>query len=215
MIPKQRKKPAKKPKPYHHGNLMEALIAATIKIIEEHGVEHVSVREAAKRVGVSPGAQFQHFKSKKALLTSVAEQAMDRLTQSVGASQSKVDADKPLDAYVAIGRGYLQWALANPTHFEIMNSRTLIDFEASESLLNQHTAIRLRMLELLRQASARGQLIDGLDLDYVVLTTRALAYGLARMAIDGHFPRWHTAEPPAKAVQKAMQLFINQMTLRK
>lgn len=197
---------------YHHGNLVEALIAVSVKIIEERGVEHLSVREAAKRAGVSPGAPFQHFRSKTALLTAVAEQAIGRLTQAVAGAQSDVDADKPIAVLEAIGRGYLQWALSNPTHFEVINSRTLIDFEASESLRTQNEAIRQRMFELLKQARQRGQLIEGLNLDHVVLTARALVYGLARMAIDGHFPRWHPSEAPPQAMRHALHLFISQIT---
>src|SRR5688572_32829983 len=100
-----RKKKAKITKPYHHGNLVEALIAVTVEIIEERGVEHVSVREAAKRAGVSPGAPFRHFRSKTALLTAVAEQAMERLTRAVAKAQSRVDSADPLVAFEAkIGR---------------------------------------------------------------------------------------------------------------
>jgi len=207
-----RKKKAKSSRPYHHGNLVEALIAVTVEIIEERGVEHVSVREAAKRAGVSPGAPFQHFRSKTAQLTAVAEQAMGRLTQAVAEAQSNVDADDPIAVFEAIGRGYLQWALTNPTHFEIISSRTLIDFEASDSLRDQNDAIRRRMVELLTQARERGQLIEGLDLDHLVLAARALVYGLARMAIDGHFPRWHPSEPPPQAMRHALGLFIGQIT---
>ena len=212
MTKTPRKKKAKSPKPYHHGNLVEALVAVTVEIIEERGVEHVSVREAAKRAGVSPGAPFQHFRSKTALLTAVAEQAMGRLTQAVAAAQSKVDADNPIAVLEAIGRSYLQWALANPTHFEVINSRTLIDFEASDSLRTQNEAIRQRMFELLNHARERGQLIEGLNVDHVVLTARALVYGLARMAIDGHFPRWHPSEPLPQAMRHALRLFITQIT---
>ena len=212
MIGTTRKKKAKNPKPYHHGNLVEALVAVTVEIIEERGVEHVSVREAAKRAGVSPGAPFQHFRSKTALLTAVAEQAMGRLTQAVAAAQENVNADNPIAVLEAIGRGYLQWALTNPTHFEIINSRTLIDFEASDSLRAQNEAIRQRMFELLAQARERGQLVEGLDLGHIVLAARALVYGLARTLIDGHFPRWHPSEPPQQAMQHALRLFINQIT---
>jgi AcrR family transcriptional regulator len=199
-------------KSYHHGNLVETLIAVTIEIIEERGVEHVSVREAAKRAGVSPGAPFQHFSSKKDLLTAVAEQAMGRLIQTFAATKSNVDADKPIAVLEEMGRRYLQWALDNPTHFEIINSRTLIDFEASESLRTQNAAIRQRMIELLTQARERGHLVEGLDLNHVVLTARALVYGLARMAIDDHFPRWHPTEPPPKAMRQALRLFIGRIT---
>ena len=201
------------PKRYHHGNLVEALIAATVEIIEERGVEHVSVREAAKRAGVSPGAPFRHFQSKTALLTAVAEQAMDRLTAAVIDTQSKVDSADPIVAFEAIGQGYLEWAIANPTHFQIISSRTLIDFDASESLRGQNEAIRRKMIDLLTQARQQGRLASDTDLDQLVLAARAFVYGLARMAVDGHFPEWHPSEPPSIAVQKALRLFISQMTI--
>ncbi|MBA4775667.1 MAG: TetR/AcrR family transcriptional regulator [Rhizobiales bacterium] len=197
-------------KPYHHGNLVDELVAATIAIIEERGVENISVREAAKRAGVSPGAPFRHFRSKTALMTAVAEQAMSRLTESVEAARRQAGSDDPLVAFEAIGHGYLRWALANPTHFEIISSRTLIDFNSSDILREQNDAIRRLMVNLLAQARENGQLAKGLDLDQLVLSSRALVYGLARMAIDGHFPEWHVAEPPSEAMHKALHLFIGQ-----
>jgi len=201
------------PKRYHHGNLVEALITATVEIIEERGAEHVSVREAAKRAGVSPGAPFRHFRSKTALLTAVAEQAMGRLTEAVAKAQSRVDSADPVLAFEAIGQGYLEWAITNPTHFQIISSRTLIDFDASVSLRDQNDAIRRKMIDLLTQAKQQGRLAPDTDFDHLVLAARALVYGLARMVIDGHFPQWHPSEPSSLAVKKALRLFMSQMTL--
>jgi AcrR family transcriptional regulator len=200
------------PRRYHHGNLVEALVKATVEIIEERGAEHVSVREAAKRAGVSPGAPFRHFPSKTALLTAVAEQAMDRLTDAVAKAQSKVADANPVAAFEAIGQAYLEWAIANPTHFQIISSRTLIDFAASDRLRDQNEAIRRTMVDLLIQAQQHGELAPDADFDHLVLVARAFVYGLARMAIDGHFPEWHPSEPPSLAVQKALRLFMSQMT---
>jgi AcrR family transcriptional regulator len=207
-------RPAKRapPKRYHHGNLVEALIAATIEIIEERGVEHVSVREAAKRAGVSPGAPFRHFQSKTALMTAVAEQAMNRLTQAVAEAMADAVDQEPLTRFTALGSAYLRWAIANPTHFQIISSRSLIDFEGSEILRGQNSAIRELMIDLLTQARAQGQLADGLDFDHLVLATRAFGYGLARMAIDGHFPEWHPFEPPSEAMHSALHLFIKRIS---
>jgi AcrR family transcriptional regulator len=211
MAKKSVTKAGDQPKPYHHGNLVEALIAATVELIEERGVEQLSVREVAKRAGVSPGAPFRHFRSKAALLTAVAEQAMDRLTESVARAVSDVDSADPAAAFEAIGQGYLEWALANPTHFQIISSRTLIDFDASSSLRDQNGAIRETMVELLTQAQHQGRLAADVDLDHLVLAARAYVYGLARMAIDGHFPEWHPSEPPAIAVRRALRIFMSQM----
>jgi AcrR family transcriptional regulator len=212
MAKKSHTKAAAKKKTYHHGNLVEALLAATIELIEEQGVDKLSLREVSKRAGVSPGAPFRHFPSKRALLTAVAEQAMEQLSGAVANAQSKVAAADPAAAFEAIGTGYLEWATANPTHFQIISSRTLIDLDAS-SILIQNAAIRTTMIQLLSQAQEQGLLAPDLDLNHLVLTTRAFAYGLARMFVDGHFPVWHPSEPPPIAMQKALRLFVSQVFL--
>jgi hypothetical protein len=68
------------------------------------------------------------------------------------------------------------------------------------------------MIDLLIQARQQGQLAANTDFDHLVLAARAFVYGLARMAIDGHFPEWHPSEPPSLAVQKALRLFMSRMT---
>jgi len=205
------KSSTKPTRPYHHGNLVEALLSATVEIIEKQGVERLSVRELAKRVGVSPGAPFQHFASKEALLTAVAEQAMTRLTEAALEAEAAVVGDDRLSRVEAIGQGYLKWALANPTHFEVISSRKLIDFQSSSSLRAQNEAIRERMYKLLSEAQARKELARDLEIDSVVLSCRAFVYGLARMAVDGHFPEWHPAEEPAIATKRALRAFIDGM----
>lgn len=201
-------------RPYHHGNLVEALLAAAVEIIEKQGVERLSVREVAKQVGVSPGAPFQHFASKEALLTAVAEQAMTRLTEAALKAEAAVEGDDHLAKVEAIGLGYLDWALANPTHFEVISSRKLINFASSSSLQTQNEAIRERMDWLLKEAKARNELAPELAIDSVVLSCRAFVYGLARMAVDGHFPEWHPAEEPAVAAKRALRAFINRMRFK-
>ena len=194
---------------YHHGNLTDALVSATVAIIEERGVEHVSVREAARRVGVSPGAPFRHFATKTALMTAVAEQAMDRLKASVDAALDATQAEAPLARLEALGSAYLRWALQNPTHFEVISSRTLIDITSSDGIQRANDEIRSIMVQFLEQARTDGTLAPGLDVDHLVLLTRALGYGLARMASDGHFPEWHPSEPPSDALPRALELFMS------
>src|SRR5450830_452303 len=67
---------------YHHGDLRRSLIAAALQLVEEQGLEAVSVREVARRVGVSAGAPFRHSENGTPLRTAVAEEAQDRLLQA-------------------------------------------------------------------------------------------------------------------------------------
>lgn len=193
---------------YHHGNLVEALLEAAIALIEEKGVEALAVREVAKRAGVSPGAPFRHFSSKTALLTAVAEQAMTRLTAAVRAElEAKGDAD-PVEALRAVGRGYLNWALENPTHFQVISSRSLIDLHGSPRLTEENEAIRVIVAALIERGQRDGSLRRGLAADDLLYASRALMYGIVRMWIDGHFKEWKIEKPPAAAMLGALDLFV-------
>ena len=194
---------------YHHGNLVEALLQATIALVEERGVDAVSVREVAKRAGVSAGAPFRHFKSKTALLTAVAEEAMDRLTEAVRTELTQTGDADPVAALRAIGRGYLTWALANPTHFQIISSRSLIDFPSSPRLVDQNEAIRRIMVDLIARAQADGRLRLGIDPATLILSLRAFIYGVARMWIDGHFPEWKVEGLASAAASAALDQLID------
>ncbi|MDG4675321.1 MULTISPECIES: TetR/AcrR family transcriptional regulator [unclassified Shinella] len=200
--------------PYHHGNLVEELVTATIALIEEKGVDAVSVREAAKRAGVSPAAPFRHFANKTALMTAVAEQAMGRLTERVQAELTSTGDADPVEALRAIARGYLGWALANPTHFNVIASRTLIDFHGSLKLTGETEAIRLIMLDLIARGQADGQIASAIAPDALMLSARAFIYGLCRMWIDGHFTEWRVEKPAQDAMSEAVDLFIDMIGSR-
>ena len=196
---------------YHHGNLAEALVAAAIEIIEERGVEQLSMRELAKRVGVSPGAPFRHFKNKAALMTAIAEQAMARFSASVMEAVGEADADDPIAGLEAIGTGYVDWALNNPVHFQIVSSRVLIDFASSPQLQADNDAIRDLMIQFIEGAQRSGRIPADTSVDAILLAGRGLAYGLARMWSDGHFPEWHVSGEPAAAMRAAISLFIRSL----
>ena len=190
---------------YHHGNLRDTLIDAAVQLIEEGGPDNVSVREAAKRAGVSPGAPFRHFSNKTALMTAVAEQAMSRFRSEITNAVENVATDDPIERFAAVGIAYLRWAIRNPTHFQIISTRSLIDWDSSESLRRDNEAVRSLMEGSMAEAQRRNMLRSD-DITETQIAARALVYGLARMYIDGHFAQWavagHTEEQTAQNVLK-------------
>ena len=118
---------------YHHGNLRQALLEAALELAQRHGPDRVSVREAARHVGVSPGAPFRHFPSRRALMTALAEEAGERLRIEVRKSMGGRRAS-PLQRLRSLGRGYLQWAMRHPSHFRIVSARDQIDLDGSIAL---------------------------------------------------------------------------------
>lgn len=192
---------------YHHGNLRQALIAASLKIMAESGPEQVTVREAAKRAGVSSGAPFRHFSTRTALMTAVAEEAMRRFRAAIDAALAAA-ADDPLARFHAMGAAYLRWALDNPMHFQAISARRLIDFDGSAALRGDNAEVRGVMESLLVSAAERGRLASS-DLAHLQLAARALVYGLARMAVDGHFAQWGRAdETTEESMARTLALFV-------
>ncbi len=184
---------------YHHGNLRNALLAEAIRVIEAQGVENVSIRQLAKNLGVSAAAPFRHFADRTALLTAVAEQATENLSQAVGAALAQAAAQSPWQQLLCIGEAYLGWARAHPSHFLVVSDRRLIDYEASATLRMRNEAIRQRMRQLLAQATGLGA-GQGVQPEVCVLMLRAMVYGLARMQADGQLQEWL---PPGMTEQAA------------
>jgi AcrR family transcriptional regulator len=207
-MPAKPKRRPPEPKPYHHGDLRRALIDAALKLAEEGGPEAVSVREAARRAGVSAGAPFRHFDSRVALMTAVAEEAQRRFRAEIDAAMTSSPADDPLKRFRSFGLAYLSWAMKNPAHFEIISSGRHFDHDGAVSLSRDNAELIALTERLLSEAFAKGQLKPA-GLKEVQIAGRALVYGFARMNIDGHFPRWGVAKGKVEAMAEAViDLFI-------
>src|SRR5450432_3465201 len=208
------RRPIAPPKPYHHGDLRRVLIDAALQLAGESGAEAVSVREAARRAGVSPGAPFRHFPSRMALMTAVAEEAQRRFRDEIDAALSEVPAADPLARFRAFGMAYLRWAMRNPAHFEIISSGRFFDHDKATGLSKDNAELIGMTERMLADAFAKGQLRVP-DLKRVQIAGRALVYGFARMNIDGHLPRWGVAEADAESTAEAIvDLFIEGISAR-
>ncbi|CAN7412331.1 TetR/AcrR family transcriptional regulator [Bradyrhizobium sp. LjRoot220] len=208
--PRRRTARVPAPKPYHHGDLRRVLIDAALQLVGEGGPEAVSVREAARRAGVSPGAPFRHFPSRDALMNAVAEEAQRRFRAEIEAAlaEAPAGAGDPLGRFRCLGLAYLRWAMKNPTHFEIISSRRFFDHDKAAGVSQDNAELIDLAERTLAEAFAEGQLRSP-DLKRVQIAGRALVYGFARMNIDGHFPRWGVAGADAEGTAAGiLDLFI-------
>jgi AcrR family transcriptional regulator len=109
---------------YHHGDLRNALVETAARLVAERGPEGFSLREAAREVGVSPGAAYRHFADKAALLVALAIDGHARLATALERSIAKLPAPGTAGHAVAsleaTGLAYVEFALANPSHFRVM-----------------------------------------------------------------------------------------------
>lgn len=110
---------------YHHGDLPNALRQAAVAVIEERGLGGFSLREVARRGGVSHAAPAHHFGDSEGLLTSLAVEAFQRLCDALSAAKATTDA--PADQLVACARAYVQVSLSSPGHCSVMYRKDVVD----------------------------------------------------------------------------------------
>ncbi len=196
------------PPAYPPGGLRQALIETAVQLVEELGPEQLTVREAARRAGVSSGAPFRHFANRTALMTAVAEEGMLKLAAAIAARRAAVAPVDPLVELSAFADGYFAWAVENPTHYRVLADRALIDFPGSAVLSGGAAAFRTEIAGLLAAAMAQ-HLLRPCDLEVVHLQARALSYGLARMCVDDHLREW-TIGPDQElgAMRRVMDDFL-------
>ncbi|MCK6521431.1 TetR/AcrR family transcriptional regulator [Myxococcota bacterium] len=168
-------------KPYHHGDLRRALLDAAMALIEENGGPHGwSLREAARRAGVSPGAPYRHFEDKQALLVALGLEGLERLN-ALCAEEAAAREPDPLSQFRAMGIATVRFAAHNPVHYRVMNLP-----EVLMALQPHLQPTQDRVDQMVGEAVAQpGVRLD--DAALLSLAGQAMVYGIARMFVDGHF----------------------------
>ncbi len=112
---------------YHHGDLPNALKRAALDVIDEKGLGGFSLREVARRAGVSHAAPAHHFGDAAGLLTSLAVDALGRMrTAMAEAAEAEPD---PVDRLAAVGRAYVRVSREHPGHCQVVFRTDLVDTE--------------------------------------------------------------------------------------
>ncbi|HEX7489321.1 MAG TPA: TetR/AcrR family transcriptional regulator [Anaeromyxobacteraceae bacterium] len=110
---------------YHHGDLRNALLVTALRLVSERGPEGFSLREAAREVGVSPGAAYRHFTDRAALLAALAADGHVRLAEAMERALSHVPGApgsraRTVASLLALGGAYVEFAVAHAPHFQVM-----------------------------------------------------------------------------------------------
>jgi AcrR family transcriptional regulator len=137
---------------YHHGDLRTALIEAGLHLTRSGGPEALTIREATRRVGVSPNAAYRHFVDREALLGAVATAIQHRMAARMARGHNSADA---CDRLRAVGVGYIKFALDEPGWF------TVAFFSADPIGLGEETASAppyLALVDALDQMAEAGTL---------------------------------------------------------
>jgi len=152
---------------YHHGNLRTALLRAAGKRLEKQGIAALSLREAARRSGVSHNAPYRHFADREALLAALAAQGFERLSQAMRGQTGR-----------GMGEAYVRFALQHPQRFRLM-------FGAQIGL-EKYPQLRAAAARAFDQLQAAFSGYGG-DARSAAAAAWSLVHGLSHLILDGHF----------------------------
>ncbi len=172
-------------RPYHHGNVRQAVLDQAATVIRDRGAAELSLRELAGAIGVTHAAPRRYFATRQELLDAVAVEGFARLGRTL---QEAVDAssDYP-DQVRLVARAYLDFMLAEANLVELMFAHK----RGSGDAVGRSAAAALApMLQMFRRAQDDGRLADR-DAGQVGLIFLATLQGLAGLANCGVVPLGH------------------------
>ena len=162
---------------YHHGNVRAEMLAAAVEAVSESGAGGLSLRELARRVGVTHGAASHHFGDKTGLLTALAVEGYRLLAAALDAAWGV------RNRFDDVGIAYVRFAVDHPAHFQVMFRPEL--YRAGDpELLAAKAAAGAVLYESARQVA------DAAGGDEVRAGVAAWAYvhGIATLWLDGNLP---------------------------
>lgn len=180
---------ASRERPYHHGNLSRALLDAAAELVAEVGPSQVSLREIARRTGVSNAAPVHHFGDKAGLFTALAAEGFALLAAELAEARARSD------DFGEVGVAYVRFALAHRAHFEVMFRPDLYHRD-DPSIVEGN---RLAAQHLYGPAAARIGGTKGREGREAGVAAWALMHGLATLLINGNLGADATADPEALA----------------
>jgi len=185
---------------YHHGDLREALIQAGIDILEEKGLDALSLRETARRAGVSHAAPYHHFADKNALLAGIAHRGF-QIQREEMAHRAK-SAKRATDGLQAYGMIYALFAQRHPALFRLMYSHLRFTPDQAGALDRANTGVYPEMIDGIRQATG----CDEAEARMVGLLLWSAMHGLAMLWLEDQLQPSgaKTIEPLARRITELL-----------
>lgn len=166
---------------YHHGDLRRALLAATEELLEAEGVEGFTLREVARRAGVSHGAPAHHFQDARGLLSEFTAESFQQLSATMRRRRSRAPSTA-FDQLTASGVGYVEYALTNRARFQLMFRSARLDLTRS-SLAEAAGDAFGQLVECIDRVAREAGAPPELDKDKVALAW-SIVHGFATLMID-------------------------------
>jgi AcrR family transcriptional regulator len=166
--------------PYHHGELREALIAATRRLVEERGAENFTLADACRLAGVTTAAPYRHFRGKQEILEEIASRGFEELGRRSMARLAE-KGEGTLAGIVAMGQAYVAFAVEETAVFRLMFGQQP-SLKKAEHVLDTGQACFANVIEQVALYCRRNK-VRG-DAQEIALKLWTFVHGAASLLID-------------------------------
>jgi len=173
-----------KAKPYHHGDLQQEILCAARQLLEENSIASLSLREVAKKVGVSHTAPYRHFKDKESLLAGIATEGFEELAAQMSEAVAMYPGD-PAGQLQEAGHRYVKLVMDNPQCVQLMFGSVLPCDDTYPELMASGDFAFDGLKDILAEGQSMGLFKPG-DVELMALTTWSGIHGFALLFSSGH-----------------------------
>ncbi len=170
-------------------DLRRRVLDASLALIDSAGLEAFSMREVARRAGVSHQAPYHYFADREAIMAAIVTEGFAQLREDLLAAGSGID--DPHQRLTALGKAYLAFAMRQPAHFKLMFRSEWVDAEKHEqagACANDAFSVLSEVIEAITEGDA------GEGGRTMLLTAWSLAHGMATLAIEGKLDKFIAPE---------------------
>jgi AcrR family transcriptional regulator len=171
---------------YHHGDLERALVDTAVQMIQQEGIQALTLRGVGARLGVSRTALYRHFDDKQALLTRVASEGFKTFHDALAGAAAKAEARRA-DPMPAMAAAYARFARTYPSHYQTMFSGAVTNGAHDPELQRCGEAAFTVLLDAIRRGQEQGRIRAGNPLELAEVTW-ALSHGLATLGVANQLP---------------------------
>jgi AcrR family transcriptional regulator len=191
------------PRAAEPGDLRQRILQASVELIEDEGLAKLSMREVARRAGVTHQAPYHYFADREAILGEIAEQGFRMLTERVERDVIRTEHRSVAQRISAMARAYVEFACAQPAHFRIMFRPELVNMERCPGADAQGDVAFSTVTRVVHEAVQAGLPAVPSEAALVAMLW-SFAHGLACLVLDGPLAKKQEVAEPGFEVNQVI-----------